>query len=58
MLGQSPLLREVPATLAEEGWLLTMILLCVRGHAVVANCFLPTLVTLVDLVLVTGVLHK
>ena len=57
MFGHSSLLREVSSTLAEEGRLFTVILLGVRGHAVVAHCVLPTLAALVDFVLIAGVLQ-
>ena len=57
MFGHPPLLREVPPTLAEEGWLFTVVLLGVRGHAVVAHCVLPALAALVDFVLIASVLQ-
>ena len=55
--GQSLLLCEVPAAQAEEGWLHTVNLPGVIGHAVVANCFLTPLPALVNLVLVADMLH-
>jgi len=58
MLGQSPLFSESPATHTEEYWLLAVVLLIVRGHAVVAYSLLPTFLASVHVVLITSVLAQ
>ena len=58
MLGQSPFFSESPTTHTEKDWLLAVVLLVVRGHAIVAYCLFSTLLTPVYVMLVTSVLPQ
>ena len=58
VLGQSPLFSKCPTTHTEENRFLAVVLLVVRGHAVVAYRLFPTLLAAVYIMLVTSMLAQ